>query len=84
MQYNLSHVMFGCTFLNRKEKAWKSPECLFCALMHIKEFESMKLNNVVFQFAQRQQERRPKPDQRNLGVSKTTKPFKVELYFLTM
>lgn len=49
--------------LNWKEKAWKSPECLFCALMHIKEFESIKLNNVVFQFAQRQQERRPKPEQ---------------------
>ena len=67
----------------KTEKAWKSPEHLFCALMHIKEFESMKLNKVAFQFARGQQEKRPKPEQRNLGVSKTGKRFKVELYFLT-
>lgn len=49
--------------------------------MHIKEFESMKLNKVAFQFAVGQQEGKPKPEQRNPGVSKTANPFKVELFF---
>lgn len=62
---------------------WKSPECLFCAVVHIKEFGRRELNKGVFSICQEQQERKLKPEQRELGVRKTVKPFMVELYFLT-
>lgn len=43
----------------------------------------MMLTEVVFQVFQGQQGGRPNPEQRDLHVSKTVKPFQVELYFLT-
>lgn len=49
--------------------------------MHIKEFGSMKPSKVVFQSAWRQLEGRPKPEQRDPGVSKTVKPFKVQCIY---